>query len=193
MDAREYMSRQGIASGRDPDRPNTLEEKAWERAREAGQHRPTTGTPHDWEDWERYHELLADDSASIEQKIDRQTHREQEQAPAADDRDAGQGGADARPASAAVEHFTPPARDTSSAHEASSGNNPNSGPATAAASVIEEPAVLRFAHAALAVFCPPLAVGLSGGGSQRVAVSLVLTLLLWVPGVIHAFIWLRSR
>ena len=39
MDAREYLNRKGVGLDRDPDRPNTLEEKAWERARGAGSHR----------------------------------------------------------------------------------------------------------------------------------------------------------
>ena len=56
MDAREYLNRKGVGSERDPDRPNTLEEKAWERARGSGHQRPKSGTPHDWEDWERHHE-----------------------------------------------------------------------------------------------------------------------------------------
>ena len=44
MDAREYLNRKGVGLDRDPDRPNTLEEKAWERARGAGSHRPNSGT-----------------------------------------------------------------------------------------------------------------------------------------------------
>ncbi len=60
MDAREYLARKGLDGERDKERPNTLEEKAWYRAREAGDHRPRAGTPHDWEDWERYHETLAE-------------------------------------------------------------------------------------------------------------------------------------
>ncbi len=40
MDAREYLNRKGVGLDRDPDKPNTLEEKAWERARGSGQQRP---------------------------------------------------------------------------------------------------------------------------------------------------------
>lgn len=189
MDAREYLSRKGVALDSDPDRTNTLEEKAWERARQAGQHRPKTGTPHDWEDWERYHGELAEDASSLEQKIDREAHREQEQVPVEPPppvdkspntgaREAA-GGAEAKPASAAVGHFTPPA--------------PEQSPELEMPDVPEgrEPAVLNAAYAALAVLLPPLAVGLSGGSGRRVAISAALTLLLWIPGVIYAIAWLR--
>ncbi|GAA3907226.1 hypothetical protein GCM10022228_16890 [Halomonas cibimaris] len=186
MDAREYLSRKGVALDSDPDRPNTLEEKAWERARQAGQHRPKTGTPHDWEDWERYHDDLADKAAGLEQKIDRQAHRrqEQKQAPSAGvtPEKTSQPAAEAiKPASAAVGHFTPPAREQS--------------PELHMPCVPEEdtPAVLNVAYAALAVLLPPLAVGLSEGNGRRVAISAALTLLLWIPGVIYAVAWLRRR
>ena len=75
MDAREYLNRKGVGLDRDPDRPNTLEEKAWERARGAGSHRPNSGTPYDWEDWERYHDDLAEGADTLEQKIDKEAHR----------------------------------------------------------------------------------------------------------------------
>ncbi|WNK19182.1 YqaE/Pmp3 family membrane protein [Halomonas piscis] len=188
MDAREYLSRKGVALDSDPDRTNTLEEKAWERARQAGQHRPKTGTPHDWEDWERYHGELAEGAASLEQKIDREAHREQEQEPvepppSVDERpDAGASEAAStapKPASAAVGHFTPPAPEQ--AFELEMPDVPEK----------REPAVLNAAYAALAVLLPPLAVGLSGGNGRRVAISAALTLLLWIPGVIYAIAWLR--
>ena len=51
MDAREYLNRKGVGVSGESDRPNTLEEKSWERARGAGEQRPKSGTPHDWEDW----------------------------------------------------------------------------------------------------------------------------------------------
>lgn len=38
-----------------------------------------------------------------------------------------------------------------------------------------------------AVICPPLAVLGTGGKSKQAWLSLLLTLCLWVPGVIHAF------
>lgn len=186
MDAREYLSRKGVALDRDPDRPNTLEEKAWERARKAGDHRPITGTPHDWEDWERYHDDLAEDAASLGQKIDRQAHREQEQATdtgAVDEDDTRPDDAvPQRPsASAAVGHFTPPAPDQTPELQ------------MPAAATEKEPAALNAAYAALAVLLPPLAIGLSGGGGRRVAISIALTMLLWVPGMIYAIAWLRGR
>lgn len=188
MDAREYLSRKGVALDRDPDRPNTLEEKAWERARGAGDHRPITGTPHDWEDWERYHDELAEDAASLEQKIDKQAHRQAEQPPAAvpeSEPESNEPAPDPEPAqasaSAAVGHFTPPAPGQAAELDM---------PAVPAE---DEPAVLNVAYAALAVLFPPLAVGLSGGGGQRVAISIALTLLLWVPGIIYAITWLRRR
>jgi uncharacterized membrane protein YqaE (UPF0057 family) len=196
MDAREYLSRKGVALDRDPDRPNTLEEKAWERARGAGDHRPITGTPHDWEDWERYHDELAEDAASLEQKIDKQAHRQAEHPPVmapASESEANASAPEPKPApepepepaqaaaSAAVGHFTPPAPG-----QAAELDMP-------AAPAEDEPAVLNAAYAALAVLFPPLAVGLSGGGGQRVAISIALTLLLWVPGIIYAITWLRRR
>ncbi|MDN6180580.1 MAG: YqaE/Pmp3 family membrane protein [Halomonas subglaciescola] len=192
MDAHEYLSRKGVALDRDQDRPNTLEEKAWERAREAGDHRPKAGTPHDWEDWEHHHDELAEDAASLEQKIDRQAHRQAEHPPATapgcePEPNESTPGLKPKPepaqaaASAAVGHFTPPAP----------GQAPELEMPVAAAE--EEPAVLNTAYAALAVLFPPLAVGLSGGGGRRVAVSIVLTLLLWVPGIVYAIAWLRRR
>ncbi len=75
MDAREYLNRKGVPLDRDADRPNTLEEKAWERARGSGHERPKSGTPHDWEEWERYHGDLAPDADEITQKIDEEAHR----------------------------------------------------------------------------------------------------------------------
>lgn len=74
MDAREYLARQGVELDKDEDRPQTLEELAWSRARQAGRQRPRSGTPYDWEDWERYHDDLAEDSDKIVQKIDPKAH-----------------------------------------------------------------------------------------------------------------------
>lgn len=70
MDAREYLAKKGVILDKDEDKPHTLEELAWSRAREAGQHRPRSGTPHDWEDWERYHGTLAEGAEELGQKID---------------------------------------------------------------------------------------------------------------------------
>jgi len=159
MDARDYLAKKGIAQGRDEERPNTLEEKAWARAREAGDHRPRAGTPFDWEDWERYHDDLAEGAERIEQKIDHEAHRQAlEHDGAASDRSAG---------------AVPP--DTSSAD-----------PTASAPAVPAEPAP-RAALLALAVLLPPLAVGLAGAGRRRLGWSLLLTLLGWVPGAVHAW------
>ncbi|GAM18512.1 hypothetical protein SAMD00019534_016870 [Acytostelium subglobosum LB1] len=40
----------------------------------------------------------------------------------------------------------------------------------------------------LAIFLPPLAVLIRKGCSDKFWINLILTLLLWIPGVIHAFI-----
>lgn len=78
MDARDYLARKGIELDREEDRPQTLDELAWSRAREAGSRPPRSGTPHDWEDWERYHDQLAENSDSIAQKIDQRAHAHDE-------------------------------------------------------------------------------------------------------------------
>lgn len=181
MDAREYLNRKGVGIERDPERPNTLEEKAWERARGAGSQRPKSGTPHDWEDWERHHDDLADGAESLEQKIDKEAHqkalaKEKQQA---------------KQAQAAVEHFTP----TVQTNEADSAlkHQTQSPIASEAAPASPQPTSVLFAYRALAVLLPPLAVGLTEGGVKRVALSVVLTLLGWLPGVVHAFIWLKKH
>ncbi|RAR62122.1 hypothetical protein [Onishia taeanensis] len=74
MDARQYLAKKGIDLDKEEEKPHTLEELAWSRAIEAGQHRPRSGTPHDWEDWSRYHESLADGAERLEQKIDPKAH-----------------------------------------------------------------------------------------------------------------------
>ena len=40
----------------------------------------------------------------------------------------------------------------------------------------------------LAIFIPPLAVGLSNGVGKEFWIDLVLTILCWLPGIIYAFI-----
>jgi uncharacterized membrane protein YqaE (UPF0057 family) len=40
----------------------------------------------------------------------------------------------------------------------------------------------------LAFFLPPLAVGLKNGLGNSFFINLILTLVFWVPGVIHALI-----
>ncbi|WP_422102299.1 YqaE/Pmp3 family membrane protein [Vreelandella sp.] len=182
MDAREYLNRKGVGLERDPDRPNTLEEKAWERARGAGSHRPKSGTPHDWEDWERHHDDLAEGAETLEQKIDKEAHRkalEREKAQSAQ-------------AKAAVEHFTPPPMPANTAAKAVDEKAPPSS-SKAASDLTTAPEALKWAYYALSVLLPPLAVGLTDGGTQRVLISVVLTLLGWFPGVIYAFLWLQNR
>ncbi|WP_342594049.1 hypothetical protein AAGT95_13090 [Salinicola lusitanus] len=71
MNARDYLAKQGIALDKEQDRPQSLEEKAWARAREAAEHGPRSGTPHDWEDWERHHEELASESSTIQTKVNK--------------------------------------------------------------------------------------------------------------------------
>ncbi|MDN3555447.1 YqaE/Pmp3 family membrane protein [Halomonas maura] len=164
MDAREYLARKGLDGERDRERPNTLEEKAWSRAREASDHRPRAGTPHDWEDWERYHEVLAEGAESLQQKIDQEAHRRARE----------------RAGRAAVETCAPAA--ASPALEAGS-----------AARSRPVPTEVRLALLAMAVLMPPLAVGLAQGGGRRVAINLLLTLLGWLPGVVHAWRWLGHR
>ncbi|PSJ21426.1 YqaE/Pmp3 family membrane protein [Halomonas sp. ND22Bw] len=181
MDAREYLARKGLDGERDRERPNTLEEKAWERARESGDHRPRAGTPHDWEDWERYHDELAEGADELTQKIDHEAHRqalEHESAPA-------------RPAAAEVGQWTPEAPSTASSEPARPDAEPATPPAVESAPTGRaEPFA---ALVALAVLLPPLAMGLAGGGARRVWIALGLTLLGWLPGVAYVLHALRQR
>ncbi|UYG08723.1 YqaE/Pmp3 family membrane protein [Halomonas sp. M4R1S46] len=169
MDAREYLARKGLDGERDRERPNTLEEKAWSRAREASDHRPRAGTPHDWEDWERYHDVLAEGAESLEQKIDQEAHRR------------------ALEHEGGVEHFTPRAGDRDRITPAESKAPSEAAPSAEAPARPEPYAALL----ALAVLLPPLAMGLAGGGPRRLAIALGLTLLGWVPGVVYVIHWLR--
>ncbi len=164
MDAREYLSRKGLDGERDGERPNTLEEKAWSRAREAGDHRPHAGTPFDWEDWERYHDDLAGEADRIQQKIDKEAHRR------ALEHEDGAGPTGEGPGDGAVQTFTPPVQ-------------PPDEPVPAG--------VPHFALLALAVLLPPLALGLAAHPARRVALNLLLTLLGWLPGVVHALYRIR--
>ncbi|MCH4813064.1 YqaE/Pmp3 family membrane protein [Vreelandella neptunia] len=180
MDAREYLNRKGVGLDRDPDRPNTLEEKAWERARGSGQQRPKSGTPHDWEDWERHHDDLADGAETLEQKIDKEAHRVAQERAAK---------AAATPASSAVEHFTPPPKVTPAPVQAVSAKAQHA----QQTELVPEPEALKLAYYALALLLPPLAVGLTNGGGQRVAISVLLTLTGWLPGAVYACWWLQRR
>lgn len=176
MDAREYLNRKGVGSERDPDRPNTLEEKAWARARGSGHQRPKSGTPHDWEDWERHHDDLAEGSETLEQKIDKEAHRlAQERAAKA-----------AKDPVSPVEHFTPPANTEPVAPSTTP-------PVSQAEQALPEPGALKLAYYALAIFLPPLAVGLTQGGQKRVGIAVLLTLAGWLPGVVYAVWWLQRR
>lgn len=184
MDAREYLARKGLDGERDRERPNTLEEKAWERARESGDHRPRAGTPHDWEDWERYHDELADGADDLEQKIDHEAHRQaldHEPSPA-------------RLAAAEVGQWTPEAPTAASREPA----RPDAKPATPPVPESAHPSASAgraepfAALVALAVLLPPLAMGLAGGGSRRVWIALGLTLLGWLPGAAYALHVLRK-
>lgn len=179
MDAREYLARHGLDGQRDQQKPTTLEEKAWDRARGAQDHRPRAGTPHDWEDWERYHDLLAEGADQLEQKVDREVHH---QTMKSSDDDA-------------IEHFAPglqqaspwatSARTTAAAMPTGEDQRPVAGRA-----LMASPGV-RLALVALAVLMPPLAVAVTDGGARRTSLALLLTLLGWVPGVIYAGGWLR--
>ncbi|GGW25178.1 YqaE/Pmp3 family membrane protein [Vreelandella hamiltonii] len=191
MDAREYLNRKGVGLEREPERPNTLEEKAWERARGSGNQRPKAGTPHDWEDWERFHDDLTEGVETLEQKINKEAHRKalaraQEKAEASEAK-APNTQVTNTPAHAPdpVGHYTPPAV----AQPASL----NASQASPGQPTVQEPAALRLAYRALAILLPPLAVGLTDGGGQRVATATLLTLLGWVPGVIYAWRWLGKH
>ncbi|TVU88560.1 YqaE/Pmp3 family membrane protein [Vreelandella titanicae] len=181
MDAREYLNRKGVGLDRDPDRPNTLEEKAWERARGSGHQRPKSGTPHDWEDWERHHDDLAEGAETLEQKIDKEAHRLAQERAAK---------AAAEPASSTVEHFTPPPNAESVAAQVAP---PKATPGPQAEQAVPEPGALKLAYYALALLLPPLAVGLTLGGGKRVGLAVLLTLAGWLPGVVYAVWWLQRR
>ena len=45
----------------------------------------------------------------------------------------------------------------------------------------------------VAILLPPLAVLLAGGGFGTFILNIILTLLAWIPGVIHAFIVISRR
>ncbi|WGI24004.1 YqaE/Pmp3 family membrane protein [Halomonas alkaliantarctica] len=179
MDAREYLNRKGVGVDRDPDRPNTLEEKAWERARGSGHQRPKSGTPHDWEDWERHHDDLAEGAEGLEQKIDKEAHRLAQERAAKASAD--------ESASSSVEHFTPPPKVEQAPAEATPSK------ATPVEQTVPEPGALKLAYYALALLLPPLAVGLTNGGSQRVGLAVALTLAGWLPGAVYAIWWLQQR
>ncbi|KPQ23712.1 MAG: hypothetical protein HLUCCA13_12245 [Halomonas sp. HL-48] len=172
MDAREYLNRKGVPLDRDADRPNTLEEKAWERARGAGHARPKSGTPHDWEEWERYHDDLAPDADEITQKIDKEAHRK-----ATADKS---GSPKAMPpVDNSVEHYTP--------------EQSAPAPSTEPPPLTAMPSSVKAAYFALAVLFPPLALGLTGGGGRRIVIAVLLTLCAWLPGVMFALNWLRRQ
>ncbi|MBY5984799.1 YqaE/Pmp3 family membrane protein [Halomonas sp. DP5Y7-2] len=209
MDAREYLARKGLDGERDRERPNTLEEKAWDRARESNDHRPKVGTPHDWEDWERYHEVLAEGADRLEQKIDVDAHRQA--SPTEADKPSSQ--------ASGVEQYLPPmkqdggteektssgpasddaASNTSAAeanqHGVSDTESKASEKATksesqVASALMASPAA-RLALMLLVLLVPPLAVAVTEGGARRVSIAFLLTLLGWLPGVLYGAWWLK--
>lgn len=52
---------------------------------------------------------------------------------------------------------------------------------------------MTFLEIILAILLPPLAVGLRYGLGSNFWISVLLTMIAWVPGVIHAFIILSRR
>ena len=48
MNARDYLAKHGAPLDKEEEKPQSLEEKAWARAREAAEHGPRSGTPHDY-------------------------------------------------------------------------------------------------------------------------------------------------
>ena len=191
MDAREYLSRQGVSLDKDPDKPNTLEEKAWDRARGAGQQRPKSGTPHDWEEWERYHGDLAGEASALEQKIDKDAHRETggRNKPQNEKQSGTHDTPEKAKISAGVSYFDPANTNTISAGPSSA----NSLGGQKLSSLPEMTGSLKIAYIVLSVLLPPLAVGLAGGNARRVIITCILTVMLWFPGVIYAIRWLSSR
>ncbi|MGS2743380.1 YqaE/Pmp3 family membrane protein [Halomonas sp. LS-001] len=192
MDAREYLSRQGVGLDKDPDKPNTLEEKAWDRARGSGQQRPKSGTPHDWEEWERYHGDLASEADTLEQKIDKDAHRETVEKDKPQKK------------SVSATHDAPSEAKTT--HESVSYFDPTDAGNASVESARDDSfsdeilppfprmsGQLKAAYIALAFLLPPLAVGLAGGNARRVGITCLLTVLLWLPGVIYAVRWLLNR
>ncbi|GHE22837.1 YqaE/Pmp3 family membrane protein [Halomonas urumqiensis] len=183
MDAREYLARKGLDGERDQERPNTLEEKAWSRAREAGDHRPHSGTPHDWEDWERHHAELAESAKSIEQKIDLEAHRHGLDHQQRDDRGP-KGDAELVMPDRSVETFDP----GHVVHEED--HTVGEAPEALVGSLPKRP---RLALLVLAVLLPPLALGLAGLRGKTLVLNVFLTLLGWLPGACHALWWLKQR
>ena len=189
MDAREYLSRQGVSLDRDPDKPNTLEEKAWDRARGAGHQRPKSGTPYDWEEWERYHGDLAGDANTLEQKIDKDAHQETRQGDQQQtEKEPGthHTPAEAKRCDKSVGYFDPVTA-TATRTELSSADSPSG---EARSSLQDMSGLLKVAYIVLSFLLPPLAVGLAGGNARRVGMTCVLTMVLWFPGVIYAVRWL---
>ncbi|MGO2133355.1 MAG: YqaE/Pmp3 family membrane protein [Halomonas sp.] len=169
MDARQYLAQKGL-DGKPTSRPQlTLEEKSWARARESGEHRPRAGTPHDWEDWERYHEQLAEGAEQLEQKIDPDGKVETEENALETDREPSV-------SQSKVQHYSPEQDDA------------------ALRTSVDKLALEPFAaYVALGVLLPPLAVWLSDGGTKRGVVALVLTLLGWLPGAAYALYWIARQ
>jgi len=192
MDAREYLSRQGVGLDKDPDKPNTLEEKAWDRARGSGQQRPKSGTPYDWEEWERYHGDLAGEADTLEQKIDKDAHRESAQK---DKQQKKEGSAtlgapsEEKTSDKSVNYFDP----TDVGNVSVESKRDDSFNDETLPSFPHMSGQLKAAYIALAFLLPPLAVGVAGGNARRVGITCLLTVLLWIPGVVYAVRWLMDR
>jgi uncharacterized membrane protein YqaE (UPF0057 family) len=52
---------------------------------------------------------------------------------------------------------------------------------------------MTFAEIILAIFFPPIAVLLRFGLTGKFGINILLTMLGWLPGVIHAFISLSKK
>lgn len=197
MDAREYLNRKGVGLDKEPDKPNTLEEKAWERARGAGHHGPKSGTPFDWEEWETYHSDLAADAETLEQKIDKDAHRNALNKPSHPQADTAEHtDTEQTTGQGSVGYFEPPGAGSSSQPSAAQSSHLQADDARVSQEPLPVQAMsvsLKTAFLALAILLPPLAVWLSGGQAKRVGVACLLTALLWIPGVVYAARWVFSR
>jgi uncharacterized membrane protein YqaE (UPF0057 family) len=50
----------------------------------------------------------------------------------------------------------------------------------------------KFVLVVLAIFLPPVAVYLNNGAGKDLAINVLLCLVMWVPGILHA-LWLVTR
>lgn len=61
-------------------------------------------------------------------------------------------------------------------------------PASGKVSALERGAMNKLLLVILAIILPPAAVAAKSGISQQFWINLILTLIFWIPGVIHALI-----